>query len=79
MNNDALFFALDTDTGKVLWKKDVGELNASSPVYNKGILYAVNLDPGPRLRAATPATARPSGASRCPAAPSPRPRSTRAR
>ncbi len=46
MNNDALFFALDTDTGKRLWKKDVGELNASSPVYHKGVLYAVNLDPG---------------------------------
>ena len=46
MNNDALFFAVDADTGKVLWKKDVGGLNASSPVYNKGILYAVNLEPG---------------------------------
>jgi outer membrane protein assembly factor BamB len=46
MNNDALFFALDADTGKVLWKKQTGELNASSPVYNKGILYAVNLEPG---------------------------------
>ena len=46
MNNDTLFFALDTDTGKVLWKKQPGKLNASSPVYHKGILYAVNLDPG---------------------------------
>jgi outer membrane protein assembly factor BamB len=46
MNNDTLFFALDADTGKVLWKKQPGKLNASSPVYHKGILYAVNLEPG---------------------------------
>jgi outer membrane protein assembly factor BamB len=46
MNNDSLFFALDADTGKVLWKKQTGNLNASSPVYHKGTLYAVNLDPG---------------------------------
>ena len=46
MNNDAIFFALDADTGKVLWKKDVGKLNASSPVYHKGVVYAVNLEPG---------------------------------
>jgi outer membrane protein assembly factor BamB len=46
MNNDTLFFALDADTGKVLWKKQPGKLNASSPVYHKGVLYAVNLEPG---------------------------------
>jgi outer membrane protein assembly factor BamB len=45
MNNDSLFFALDADTGKVLWKRHPGELNASSPVYHKGILYAVNMEP----------------------------------
>jgi outer membrane protein assembly factor BamB len=46
MNNDSLFFSLDAETGKVLWKKRTGELNASSPVYHKGVLYAVNLEPG---------------------------------
>lgn len=46
MNNDSLFFSLDADTGKVLWRKRTGRLNASSPVYHKGVLYAVNLEPG---------------------------------
>jgi outer membrane protein assembly factor BamB len=46
MNNDSLFFSLNADTGKVLWKKQTGRLNASSPVYHKGVLYAVNLEPG---------------------------------
>lgn len=46
MNNDALFFSLDGKTGKVLWKKDVGKLSASSPVHHKGILYATTLEPG---------------------------------
>jgi len=46
MNNDAVFFALDTDTGKVIWKKQPGALNASSPVYHRGVLYAVTLEPG---------------------------------
>lgn len=46
MNNDALFFALDADTGKRIWKRKPGELNASSPVYHKGVLYSVNLEPG---------------------------------
>jgi outer membrane protein assembly factor BamB len=46
MNNDALFFALDAETGKVLWRKRPGQLNASSPAYDKGRLYGVNLEPG---------------------------------
>jgi outer membrane protein assembly factor BamB len=46
MNNDALFFALDADTGKVLWKRHPGQLNASSPVFHNGVLYSVNLEPG---------------------------------
>lgn len=46
MNNDALFFSLDADTGKVQWKKEVGSLSASSPAYHKGILYSTTLEPG---------------------------------
>jgi outer membrane protein assembly factor BamB len=45
MNNDALFFALDADSGKVLWRKSPGSLNASSPAYDKGRLYGVNMEP----------------------------------
>jgi outer membrane protein assembly factor BamB len=46
MNNDALFFALDADTGKILWRKQPAQLNASSPAYDKGRLYGVSLEPG---------------------------------
>jgi outer membrane protein assembly factor BamB len=46
MNKDAVIFALDSGNGKVLWKKDLGSLNASSPAYSDGRLYAVNLEPG---------------------------------
>lgn len=45
INNDSLTFALDADTGKVAWRKSTGKLNASSPAFHKGTLYAVNLDP----------------------------------
>jgi outer membrane protein assembly factor BamB len=43
---DALFYALDAETGKVKWKKDVGALGAASPAYSHGRVYAVTLDPG---------------------------------
>jgi outer membrane protein assembly factor BamB len=46
LNKDAVFFALDSGNGKVLWKKDLGSLNASSPAYSDGRLFAVNLEPG---------------------------------
>ncbi|MGE5407432.1 MAG: PQQ-binding-like beta-propeller repeat protein [Syntrophothermus sp.] len=46
VNNDGLAFALDAETGKVLWERRVGELNASSPAYHRGRLYIVNLVPG---------------------------------
>jgi outer membrane protein assembly factor BamB len=46
VNNNGTAYALDADTGKVLWKRDVGRLNASSPAYHKGRLYIVNLVPG---------------------------------
>ena len=46
VNNNGTAYALDADTGKLLWKRDVGRLNASSPAYHKGRLYIVNLVPG---------------------------------
>jgi outer membrane protein assembly factor BamB len=46
VNNNGTAFALDADTGKVLWERSIGRLNASSPAYSKHRLYIVNLVPG---------------------------------
>jgi outer membrane protein assembly factor BamB len=46
LNKEAEFFAIDSGNGKVKWKKDLGSLNASSPAYADGRLFAVNLAPG---------------------------------
>ena len=46
VNNNGFAHALDADTGKVLWKRRVGRLNASSPAFYKNRLYIVNLEPG---------------------------------
>ncbi|HEX7246340.1 MAG TPA: PQQ-binding-like beta-propeller repeat protein [Solirubrobacterales bacterium] len=46
VNNNGTAYALDADTGKVLWERSVGRLNASSPAYYKHRLYIVNLVPG---------------------------------
>ena len=46
VNNNGEAFALDADTGKIVWQRDIAELNASSPAYSKGKLFVVNLDPG---------------------------------
>ena len=46
VNNDGTAFALDANTGKVLWQRRIGLLNASSPTYYKERLYIVNLVPG---------------------------------
>jgi outer membrane protein assembly factor BamB len=46
VNNSGFAHALDADTGKVLWKRRIGRLNASSPAYYKHRLYIVNLVPG---------------------------------
>jgi outer membrane protein assembly factor BamB len=46
VNNNGTAFALDANTGKVLWERDIGRLNASSPAYYKHRLYIVNLVPG---------------------------------
>jgi outer membrane protein assembly factor BamB len=46
VNNSGYAFALDADTGKTLWKRRIGRLNASSPAYARHRLYIVNLVPG---------------------------------
>jgi outer membrane protein assembly factor BamB len=46
VNNNGYAFALDADTGKVLWERRIGRLNASSPAYYNHRLYIVNLEPG---------------------------------
>ena len=45
-DKNSLFYALDAETGKVRWEKDVGELAAASPAYSDGRLFAVTLEPG---------------------------------
>jgi outer membrane protein assembly factor BamB len=46
VNNSGFAFALDANTGRVLWKRRIGILSASSPTYYKDRLYIVNLVPG---------------------------------
>jgi outer membrane protein assembly factor BamB len=46
VNNDGTAYALDATTGKVLWERSIGRLNASSPTFYKHRLYIVNLVPG---------------------------------
>jgi outer membrane protein assembly factor BamB len=46
VNNSGYAIALDADTGKQLWKRRIGRLNASSPTYYRHRLYIVNLVPG---------------------------------
>jgi outer membrane protein assembly factor BamB len=46
VNNSGFAYALEAKTGKTIWKRRVGRLNASSPVYSKHRLYIVNLVPG---------------------------------
>ncbi len=46
VDNNGNAYALDANTGKILWHRRVGRLNASSPAYHKGRLYIVNLVPG---------------------------------
>ncbi len=45
MDKDGMFYALDSGTGHVQWKRKIGTLNASSPAYSRGRLFAVNLEP----------------------------------
>ncbi|HEX6754129.1 MAG TPA: PQQ-binding-like beta-propeller repeat protein [Solirubrobacterales bacterium] len=46
VDNNGNAVALDADTGRELWRRSVGRLNASSPAYYRHRLYIVNLVPG---------------------------------
>ncbi|HEX6228082.1 MAG TPA: PQQ-binding-like beta-propeller repeat protein, partial [Solirubrobacterales bacterium] len=46
IDNSGFVRSLDAHTGKVLWKRRVGRLNASSPAFARNRLYIVNLVPG---------------------------------
>ena len=46
VNNNGYAISLDADTGRELWRRRIGRLNASSPAYSRGRLYIVNLVPG---------------------------------
>lgn len=46
VDNNGTARALDADTGKIIWERSVGRLNASSPAYYRHRLYIVNLVPG---------------------------------
>src|SRR2546421_3632552 len=43
IDNNGRVFALDANTGHILWKRDIAQLNASGPAYSHGGLYFVNL------------------------------------
>jgi outer membrane protein assembly factor BamB len=46
LNNAGKAFSLDSKTGKVNWERSIGMLNASSPAFDDGRLFMVNLEPG---------------------------------
>jgi outer membrane protein assembly factor BamB len=50
VNNNGFAYALDADTGRTIWERRIGELNASSPTYYRHRLYIVNLVPGHVLK-----------------------------
>lgn len=45
IDNDGVYIALNKTTGKVIWKKRLAQLNASSPAFSNGTLYSVSLEP----------------------------------
>lgn len=45
MDKDGMFYALSADKGHLEWKRKIGSLNASSPAYSDGRIFAVNLQP----------------------------------
>ncbi len=46
VDKNARTIALQADTGKVVWKRDVGGLSAASPAYADGRLFVTTLEPG---------------------------------
>jgi outer membrane protein assembly factor BamB len=49
LDNNGHVFAIDADSGKVLWKRRVAEKNASAPTYSHRRLFVANLEPGHAL------------------------------
>jgi outer membrane protein assembly factor BamB len=46
LDKNAFMYALNDYTGKVKWKHQIGQLNASSPAWDDNRLYAATLEPG---------------------------------
>lgn len=46
MNNDAKVFALNSETGNVKWKREIGKLSASAPAFAHDRLFLTTLEPG---------------------------------
>ena len=46
INNNGEAFALDKQTGRVKWRREIATRNASAPAYFDGKLYFSNLEPG---------------------------------
>src|SRR5215210_5189580 len=49
MDKNAVFYAMSADKGHIEWKRKIGSLNASSPAYADGRLFAVTLKPDQAL------------------------------
>jgi outer membrane protein assembly factor BamB len=49
VNNNGRAFSLDANSGKIIWQREVAELNATSPAYARGRLFITNLAPGQAL------------------------------
>ena len=49
IDNAGLYVCLDAETGKLIWKRKLASLNASSPAYEDGVLYSVSLSPNQAL------------------------------
>lgn len=46
INNNGEAFSVKTRNGKVRWRREIAQLNASSPAYSDGQLFIANLEPG---------------------------------
>jgi outer membrane protein assembly factor BamB len=55
VDNDGRAFAINAKNGKVVWMRQIAELNASSPAYSRGRLFITNLEPG-QIQALDPRT-----------------------
>jgi outer membrane protein assembly factor BamB len=53
INNNGLAFSIKTRTGKARWKRQVANLNASTPAYSDRMVYLSNLEPGQVLALAS--------------------------